>query len=315
MAEDGSDITIIPSTCDELKGFGFLQNFAIVLALMLVETSVSAAFIPCKYLLLNMDLKYVGEEEGFTGTSIRRKDKVNYLSDSERREFEVSIENGQVLNNKKQVFADTGEKQMIVISEDLNIYVGGEDKVDNHSSFVQGRRVIYAGEIRIKDGQILLLSDRSGHYSPGLIHTHQALLFFDAYGVDFSKMEVKVESPLGGLEVRSLTLPAQEFLELYDTSPGFNEQGFLVNYFVRQLRGKNMSTEALGKLALELLYIYQYLSADTRQAILEYQSILGNDSILTRRLSIYAEGRGQSVVGLPSLIEELRIIRRNNPRQ
>lgn len=60
----------------------------------------------------------------------------------------------------------------------------------NHSSLVEGEPVASAGELWFEDGILKGISDKSGHYRPGLQETLQVLRHFQKLGVDISNVVV-----------------------------------------------------------------------------------------------------------------------------
>ncbi len=59
-----------------------------------------------------------------------------------------------------------------------------------HSSMNAAMPVFCAGEVRIENGKLLTITDRSGHYAPSLYNIYKALDYFKKQGVDISETKV-----------------------------------------------------------------------------------------------------------------------------
>jgi hypothetical protein len=57
----------------------------------------------------------------------------------------------------------------------------------HHSSLLAGAAVAAAGEIEVRNGQLIAISDRSRHYLPGREFTDQAIL--EKCGIDTGSIE------------------------------------------------------------------------------------------------------------------------------
>lgn len=109
------------------------------------------------------------EEQEKTDLKLGELPQVKYLSESERKEYELQIKSDGVAYTYKEgplkKREDPKHPYIYVIGPDGKMYVGIRDNGHfNHSSFLGGRPVICAGELTIKDGKIETITDTSGHY-------------------------------------------------------------------------------------------------------------------------------------------------------
>jgi hypothetical protein len=117
---------------------------------------------------------------------------VDYLNDSQRAERQLSITNGKLYDAKGRLF-DTTESETIfsegraiwVMDEDGNLYASTEQEAGkfHHSSFLGGEPVAGAGEIEVENGEIKVISDHSGHYTPERPFTRRVVARLRAMGV------------------------------------------------------------------------------------------------------------------------------------
>ena len=63
-----------------------------------------------------------------------------------------------------------------VISAEGNMHVSGHSVGHrHHSSLLAGKAVAAAGELKVSEGRLTMLSNKSGHYMPSLVHLSQAI--------------------------------------------------------------------------------------------------------------------------------------------
>ncbi len=121
---------------------------------------------------------------------------IRYLSVADRKAFEISIINGRLFtidglpfdtSATSSVFSGGEGRAIFVMDENGTFYASKTQKVGefHHSSLVAGEPVAAAGELAVADGELTLLSDRSGHYKPNQELTRQALMALESSGVDF----------------------------------------------------------------------------------------------------------------------------------
>lgn len=113
-----------------------------------------------------MDEFFRGEELG--KVSIFRGRKVPYLTKTERLEFELRVKGGRLYDAKGSLF-DSGEgSALYVMDAEGRIFARAFSVADDfhHSSFVAGEPVAGAGLMRVREGRIIMINDRWGHYRP-----------------------------------------------------------------------------------------------------------------------------------------------------
>ena len=147
------------------------------------------------YLTTKMERQYVGEETGEVwGTEVK------YLSAEERKAYELRVgPDGLLRDAQQQLFdtsnakaADGSTKAIFVMSETGAIYAALRQKRGefHHSSFLAGQPVAAAGELVVKQGQVIQASNRSGHYMPDQASTYQ---FVEQLGRSGAKDADKIE--------------------------------------------------------------------------------------------------------------------------
>ncbi|UYZ64406.1 hypothetical protein [Hymenobacter weizhouensis] len=130
------------------------------------------------YSTVSMDPDYEGEETGAVwGT------KVQYLSEEQRKAFELSVDSdGKLRNASGELFDTQGAgtvtgkgKAIFVMSPDGKIYASLHQQagIFHHSSFLSGAPVAAAGEVEVHNGVVKMVSNRSGHYMPDQSFTYQ----------------------------------------------------------------------------------------------------------------------------------------------
>jgi hypothetical protein len=67
----------------------------------------------------------------------------------------------------------------------------------NHSSLLNGKKAAGAGEMRVEDGQVKLVSDNSGHYTPDSDMMQQTVGHLEDHGVDLAQMTTEFVGKTG----------------------------------------------------------------------------------------------------------------------
>ncbi|WP_188827588.1 hypothetical protein [Nocardia camponoti] len=65
----------------------------------------------------------------------------------------------------------------------------------HHSSFLAGRPVAGAGEIEVRQGRVVLISDHSTHYRPAREFTAQVLDSLNKQGIPAEEITVEFHQP------------------------------------------------------------------------------------------------------------------------
>jgi hypothetical protein len=93
--------------------------------------------------------------------------------------------NGRPLNTRNMVTHFSGPGCAIyVVSEEGNLHVSSHSVGHrHHSSLLAGGVVAGAGELRVKDGRLNWISNKSGHYQPDVFDLYQTLKLLESQGV------------------------------------------------------------------------------------------------------------------------------------
>ena len=103
-----------------------------------------------------------------------------YLDESQRTPYEVTVNNGLLVHASgplKGQLVDTStmtslhsrgkNTAIFVMDPEGKLYIGSHTPGEfHHSSFLSGAPVASAGEMTVKNGKILEISNESGHYQP-----------------------------------------------------------------------------------------------------------------------------------------------------
>jgi hypothetical protein len=92
------------------------------------------------------------------------------------------------LDTKHMVTAVSGPgKAIYVMGRTGNIHVSSHSVgYRHHSSLLAGTNVAGAGELQVEDGRLKWISNKSGHYSPSVVHLVQTLHQLQKRGVPMS---------------------------------------------------------------------------------------------------------------------------------
>jgi hypothetical protein len=89
------------------------------------------------------------------------------------------------------VLGRKGHKWIFVCDTSLRMYIGYKQAgAFQHSSFLHGSRILAAGQIKVKRGQLRRLSPLSGHYRPPAANFRTFVKSLKASGVDMSKVSI-----------------------------------------------------------------------------------------------------------------------------
>lgn len=124
------------------------------------------------------------------------------LDESTRKKYEVFVSakgllvdaNGSLIDTSKLIAHHKQGYAAFILTEDERLFVFSHlaTKEDlKHVSFSQGKPVMGAGEIVIKNGVITIINTHSGHYKPSLFAIKQVLDFFVKKKVDIAKTEIE----------------------------------------------------------------------------------------------------------------------------
>jgi hypothetical protein len=131
-------------------------------------------------------------------TKIPPKHQVAYLKESDRENYAIGF------SGKKLIFSamvkefashlESGSQEIIFVLAAQQIFYGGVKSIGefHHSSFLSGAPVAGAGTFFLENGEIVKVSDHSGHYVPGIKEMIAVLKAMNAQGADLSSIEVSV---------------------------------------------------------------------------------------------------------------------------
>jgi hypothetical protein len=149
------------------------------------------------YQVTPMHPTFVGEH--LPGNAIWSGSPVKYLDTNEREAFKLSFRFGRIIDAEGKVFDTTSSRTLLsnfrraifVMDQDGNFFASKFHSVGrfHHSSFLAGAPVAAAGEIEVRKGELVTISDRSGHYLPGRRFTMQALDALQKCGVAIAKVK------------------------------------------------------------------------------------------------------------------------------
>jgi len=154
------------------------------------------------YPSIQMQEKFVGENQvDVYGKAAR--DPVRYFKDQTRKTLEIAVDengllrkaDGKLLNTCYPATTDC-PAAIFVMDEKGKIYVySGDYFTENmelifHSSLSAGKPVASAGEIFVKEGKLLEINNRSGHYLPSMEVFGQVIAELEARGVSTAETKV-----------------------------------------------------------------------------------------------------------------------------
>ncbi|KRW98723.1 hypothetical protein PPERSA_00311 [Pseudocohnilembus persalinus] len=133
------------------------------------------------------------------------RDKVLYLNEDERKQYEIYIEEGKFKYTESKELVDTLKeiekadekgKFIFVVSLEKKMYVGPKIRGNfHHSSFLSGAPVIGAGNLQIESGILKAVKPHSGHYRP----TAEEFTFFinmlKEWGVSMDSVKIGTIKP------------------------------------------------------------------------------------------------------------------------
>ncbi len=115
------------------------------------------------------------------------------MKNNEIQELKVIVKDGLLYSGTQKL--NSTEIFLYAVSQDGSIYVAREKEFQelfHHSSFLSGKPVLCAGTINIKDGEIIGITNDSGHYRPKSRHLVNFLkLLQNSYDIDLSKIKVR----------------------------------------------------------------------------------------------------------------------------
>lgn len=174
------------------------------LAVTILTISLSAHALTCqntfdgsiRYPLTSALLEhYRGEENGreieVTNQDFTRKIffYTRYLTEREASRYEVFESDGLLVDASGRPL-DSKYSYMFVMDVAGRIFASNEKRVGlfHHSSFLAGRPVAAAGEFFVRDGILIQVSAKSGHYQPSRAHLRQFVRELERRGLEVPPM-------------------------------------------------------------------------------------------------------------------------------
>lgn len=123
---------------------------------------------------------------------------IKYLGPTERKAYEVVVENGKFVYKKSEILLDTtlgpkDAKWIFVLSTSKTLYVGQKLKgTFQHSSFLAGGATLSAGRLVVEEGILKAVWPHSGHYLPTEENFQEFMSFLSEHNVDITNVK---ESP------------------------------------------------------------------------------------------------------------------------
>ncbi|KAI3434234.1 uncharacterized protein J3R85_006691 [Psidium guajava] len=123
---------------------------------------------------------------------------IKYLGPSERKAYEVMVEDGKFLYRQTRdllhtIGEPTDAKWIFVLSTSKTLYVSKKKKGEfQHSSFLAGGATSAAGRLVVENGSLKAVWPHSGHYRPTQENFNEFVLFLKENDVDIT--DVKMSS-------------------------------------------------------------------------------------------------------------------------
>jgi hypothetical protein len=124
---------------------------------------------------------------------------IHYMSNEERESARVVIVNGTLYTSKGKPapYGTDHEKLNYAMDAAGNFYIFNQTGHPElrHSSFFDGRPVACAGDLEAKNGRIVTINSKSGHYSPSPKMFQNVLTELKKDGVDLTSTGVAQSAP------------------------------------------------------------------------------------------------------------------------
>lgn len=141
---------------------------------------------------------YKGEH--LPGNPIWQGTQVKYLTDAERTAYRLEVRGGKIYDASGQLFdttgaasAHSGSGSAIFVMDSRGQFFASKTQTVgefHHSSLAAGQPVAAAGELRVQNGVLVGITDKSGHYRPTPEMLDQAVTMFRSGGVDMTGVSV-----------------------------------------------------------------------------------------------------------------------------
>jgi uncharacterized Zn-binding protein involved in type VI secretion len=146
-----------------------------------------------------MQRSFVGES--LPGNKVWPGKQVKYLNAEERAAYKLEFRNGKVYDARGNPF-DTSDAEthfsgqgaaIFVMDSEGNFYASKFQSPGafHHSSLLAGAPVAAAGEMTVTNGEIAVLTRKSGHYRPSEGMQNQAVSELNDKGIDTARIDVQ----------------------------------------------------------------------------------------------------------------------------
>jgi uncharacterized protein YukE len=145
------------------------------------------------------------EGEHLPGNNVWPGKQVTYLDDAGRESYRVIPREGKLVDVNGQPFDTAGGvthwsgdgRAIYVMDEQGNIYASNYQEVGkfHHSSLLGGKPVSSAGELEVRNGDLVRITDQSGHYRPTQAMTRQGVERLRAQGIPVRDDQITMISP------------------------------------------------------------------------------------------------------------------------
>ncbi|CAM1372485.1 hypothetical protein TPENAI_70141 [Tenacibaculum litopenaei] len=147
---------------------------------------------------VKMKSNYIGEETGIN--SWCAPSKVKYFDEFERIKYKLTIKDGKLFDNKGVLFdtskagtIHSGKGRVMFVMDENGIIYASKFQIRgklHHSSFLAGKPVASAGELKVVNGIIKEISRKSGHYKPSKAINKQIIKVLKTSGVETKSIKI-----------------------------------------------------------------------------------------------------------------------------
>ena len=148
--------------------------------------------------LIQMLPQYIGEEKGhYYDKTARRYWNVHYFNHEDLKHLTITVKNSTLYDFKNEKYSTEFDHENGVFKEALVVLTAEENLLIlpyesrglyHHSSLSHGKPVLFAGTITVANGQVIELTDLSGHYKPNLDSLKNFITFLESKKLNLRNM-------------------------------------------------------------------------------------------------------------------------------